>query len=799
MNLKKSFLFLTLIISVTPILGQQIDPAILSQLSPAQLEMVKSVYGTQKTIDTNSKIEEIPVASESTIPNKSIEDINLSQGKYGYEFFSTMATSTSAVGDLPLPNDYKISFRDQLTIILSGSRDSIFDLDVKLDGTIQFPELGAISVVDKTLGEVKTLLTNLIRRSFIGVEIDVSMKNLSAKKITVVGAVKTPGTFLVNPFSTITSALAYSGGISKIGTLRDIKLIRRDGTVFSFDLYDLLIKGDRSNDITIEAGDTILINAADQFVRLSGEVKRPAVYEVLESEKIEDIIGFGLGFTDVANKTNISIKSLDLVTTSIIQENTNNLNRELKNVLSIDVFNYGNEDVSSIQVLGAIEKPGFYDINEFDTLEKLINNLNFYKVYPWLAVLEQYDRDSNIKSSILFNLNDPSTFDEVVLLPNSFIRFLSIDEKNPMNINSQSFLSQISGLDLISKEMIEEFSLRINHKNGRYDLPIYGNYDVKSLIDYLGLDMSDIDQEAIYVSPLDNLIERVDYELMNYVAKKFNTVTFKSPANDLITVNISGAVIYPGSYTLNSDATIQDLYDAAGAFKKNAFLEGIIYIKDSQKAAQRRSIQKARETLNESILVNAQKEEMGMEFDPNLLAALLPQIDEDNIGRVAGSFIPNTKSATTTVLNNGDNIVVPVTPSTVSVFGEVLNSSNIVYQPGIKVSDVISLAGGFKEYADKQSIYIIRANGLTEKVNKNIFVKNVVLEAGDTIIVPRKILINSPFLEALVPLTQILSSMAFSAAAIDNLSSNWYFRYAKTQIFIFELVPIMLSTKYKLR
>ena len=81
-----------------PMLGQQIDPAILAQLSPAQLEMVKSVYGTQKTIDTNSKIEEIPVATESTVPNESIVDTNLSQGKYGYDF-STMATTTSAVGD----------------------------------------------------------------------------------------------------------------------------------------------------------------------------------------------------------------------------------------------------------------------------------------------------------------------------------------------------------------------------------------------------------------------------------------------------------------------------------------------------------------------------------------------------------------------------------------------------------------------------------------------------------------------------------------------------------------------------
>ena len=85
---------------------------------------------------------------------------------------------------------------------------------------------------------------------------------------------------------------------------------------------------------------------------------------------------------------------------------------------------------------------------------------------------------------------------------------------------------------------------------------------------------------------------------------------------------------------------------------------------------------------------------------------------------------------------------------------------------------MISLAGGYKEYADKQSIYIIKANGLTEKVNKNIFVKNVVLEPGDTIIVPRKILISSPFIDAVTPLTQILSNLAFSAAAIDNLSSN---------------------------
>ena len=96
----------------------------------------------------------------------------------------------------------------------------------------------------------------MVNQAYIGVEIDISLQNLSAKKVTIVGAVKTPGTYLINPFSTITGALAYSGGISEIGSLRDIKLIRNNGMVFSFDLYDLLIRGDRSNDLTLEAGDT---------------------------------------------------------------------------------------------------------------------------------------------------------------------------------------------------------------------------------------------------------------------------------------------------------------------------------------------------------------------------------------------------------------------------------------------------------------------------------------------------------------------------------------------------------------
>ena len=290
----------------------------LSQLSPEQIEAAKEVVANENLVELENQEfiqgEESLVSIENELMDEEDEEIALK--KFGYDFFSTMPTSLAAVGDLPLPNDYKISLRDQFRIILSGSRDQIFNLNVNLDGTILFPELGSVYVAGLTLQEVREKLSSIVNQSYIGVNIDISLTNLSAKKVTIVGAVQTPGTYLINPFSTITGALAYSGGISEIGSLRNINLIRNNGSILSFDLYDLLIKGDRSNDLTIEAGDTILINAASQFVTIDGAVNRPAIYEIIEGEEISNIIDFALGFTQTANKSNISISYLDSNKTS---------------------------------------------------------------------------------------------------------------------------------------------------------------------------------------------------------------------------------------------------------------------------------------------------------------------------------------------------------------------------------------------------------------------------------------------------------------------------------------------------
>lgn len=750
------YLFLVCFIFSFDVLGQAIDPSILSQFSPEQIEMAKDAYAGKNS--TDKSVEELPVIDESLVTNKSAKDANKISGqKYGYDFFSSTPTSLTAVGDLPLPNDYKISLRDQFTVILSGSKDAIFNLNVKLDGTILFPELGAISVVGLSLKDVKDKLSKLIEQSYIGVNIDISIQNLSAKKITIVGAVKTPGTYLINPFSTITGALAYSGGVSEIGSLRDIKLIRNNEEIFSFDLYDLLVRGDRSKDLTIEAGDTLLINAASQFVEISGAVKRPAIYEILEGETLRDIVDFALGFDQTANKSNISVSFLDLNEAAIVKKNISSLDQSLESALSVNVFNYLSDASSNIQVLGAIEEPGFYDIKKYNNLESLIANLKFVDVYPWLGVLEQFDDNKILKSIVLFSLNDPSTYKSIELLPNSKVHFANIDKK-------------AFDVSEMAKSKIEDYELKLNHRQGTFKLPVYGEYTVKSFIDLLGLDMSDVDDIATYISPLEDIVINDLYENMQFSAKKYNTVSFKSPDNNLITVSIIGAVDYPGTYTLNDNTTVEDLYQLIGNFKNQAYPEGIVLSREVIRERQLKAIKKSKEDLNKALLTsNLKGDAVG---DVAIIRALSESIDPENLGRLAGDFSPKSQASLNTVLLDNDRIIVPKNPNAISVFGEVLNPVAMEYKKNLSLNSAINKAGGYKQYADKRRVYVIKANGIIQKASRNIFVRNVKLEPGDTIVIPRKIITQSPGIQALAPITQILSDLAFSAAAIDNLQSN---------------------------
>jgi protein involved in polysaccharide export with SLBB domain len=269
---------------------------------------------------------------------------------------------------------------------------------------------------------------------------------------------------------------------------------------------------------------------------------------------------------------------------------------------------------------------------------------------------------------------------------------------------------------------------------------------------------------------LDNIIIKDDYKNMQFIAKKYNTISFRSPVNDLIRVTIGGAVDFPGTYTMNADSVINDLYELVGDFKSEAFLEGIIFTRASIRNRQIQSIQKSKDDLNKALLTNRQKgQNIG---DINIIRLLSESIEPANLGRIAGDFSPQSVSAIKTILLDGDSIFVPRNPNAINVLGEVLNPIAFEYSKRITIRSAIDNSGGYQDYADKRKVYVIKANGLIERANRNIFTKNVKLEPGDTIIVPRKIITNNPGIDALIPITKILSDLSFSAAALETLSNS---------------------------
>lgn len=204
--------------------------------------------------------------------------------------------------------------------------------------------------------------------------------------------------------------------------------------------------------------------------------------------------------------------------------------------------------------------------------------------------------------------------------------------------------------------------------------------------------------------------------------------------------------------------------------RNRLFLDGIIFTRQTIRQRQLDAIEKSREDLNKALLIRTQKgDNIG---DIGVIMALSQQIESKNLGRIAGNFSPGSDSSLKTILVDGDNIVIPKNPNTINVLGEVLNPIAFEYSKTLSIRSAIASAGGYQDFADKRKVYVIKANGLIERANRNIFVKNVDLEPGDTIIVPRKIITNNPGIDALLPITQILSDLAFTSAALESLSNS---------------------------
>lgn len=684
------------------------------------------------------------------------EEVEISSKQFGYDFISSIPTSISATSDLPVPNDYVVSLGDKLGIILTGTVQAVYELNVGRDGSLFFPELGAINVFGETLEEVRAKISNLVEISYVGTEVSVSILELSAKKVNIIGAVKLPGTYIVSPFSTISSVLAYSGGFEEYASLREIVLIRAESRM-EFDLYDLLIFGERDGDMNIQQGDTILVKSTKNLVEIKGRVNRPMIYEYKSTDTYSDLLNFSMGAMRDANIDEVYASRLE---NSLLSEDKISLNQQLgeANLLELNIP----KKIFTRNLRGEVIGEGVtqitFESTKYKKLSDLISTLQFSDdIYPFIGVLSQDTQSKILKEKHFFSLSDPKTQD-IDLKANPSIRFFSRAE---IDANQGTIFS------LFPRNYVKNFYFSDNFIR----LPVTGEITVSTIINFYGYS-GILEIEDTNISFLDGTTRNTPDQPL--VSDQISAVYVPENYPQYVEVSINGLIGSPGVYNLPVGTTLDDLFKISGEIDGSLSDVSILMSRESIRAYERKILGSAKNTLIDLALSNAGNIKLGGTTATGDYEGLLQIIalaeNTEVAGRVSGDLSPSSTMSKVLKLEDGDTINIIPKSNLVTIAGQVLNPITVGYAPSKTLNDYIMSAGNYTVSADSKSVFIIRSDGTSVPVNQRLFEKEILILPGDTIVVPRDFekVSTLPLVSAAA---QIISNIAFAAASLNSLSN----------------------------
>jgi polysaccharide export outer membrane protein len=304
--------------------------AIFQQLSPAEQQLIIKKMGQAAPTPSTQAVTDIEtVKSRSTTENTAIQNnaqkatdavdlkeqsqekiITHTLTQFGYDLFAGTPSTFAPATDIPVPADYVMGPGDTILVQLYGKNNASYELLVNREGVIQFPEIGPLSVAGLSFEELKNHIYEVATQQIIGVKASVTLGNLRSIRIFVLGEAYRPGSYTVSALSTITNALFASGGVTKVGSLRHVQLKRDGNLVTELDLYDLLLNGDTSKDRRLLPGDVIFIPPIGKTVGISGEVRRPAIYEIKNEHKVKQLVNIAGGYLPTAHPASTRVERI---------------------------------------------------------------------------------------------------------------------------------------------------------------------------------------------------------------------------------------------------------------------------------------------------------------------------------------------------------------------------------------------------------------------------------------------------------------------------------------------------------
>ena len=740
-----------------------------------QATRVKQLYERQNNVNasnaTGTDVNESRLreemkenTSDMLEDHPSTQDLARSNQVFGRNIFNTRNLTFEPSVNLATPSNYRLGPGDEVIIDIWGASQNTIRQQISPDGTINIQKIGPVNLNGLTIAEANDYLKKTLNKIYNGLnntndptsDIRLTLGSIRTIQINVMGEVVQPGTYSLSSFATVFHALYRAGGVSDIGSLRNVQLVRNGKNIATIDVYQFIMKGNIQDDIRLQEGDVVIVPAYDVLVKIDGKVKRPMRFEMKKDENLSTLISYAGGF------------DADAYTRSLRVVRQNGQEYEVNTVKDLDysVYKMRNGDVvtaeailnrftNKLEIRGAVYRPGIYQLNgKLNTVRELVNEAQGLTGDAFLNRAVLYRQREDLTTEVIpvdIKAIMDGTSQNIILAKNDILYIPSIHDLEDRgdvvihgevakpdsypyadNMTLEDLIIQAGGLREAASVVRVDVSRRIRNPHSTVDNDTIGRTYTFSLKEGFVIDGT----PGFVLQPYDEVYVR-------------RSPGYQAQQN----VVVEGEILFGGSYAMTSrEERLSDLINKAGGTTNYAYLRGAKLTRVANASEKKRMGDVIR--LMSRQLGEAMIDSLGIRVE-----------DHFTVGIDLEKALANPGSTADIVLREGDVIFIPKNNNTVTINGAVMVPNTVSYMKGENIDYYLNQAGGYSENAKKSKKFIVYMNGQVTKV-KGSGKKQI--EPGCEIIVPSKAKKNTNIGNILGYATTF-STLGMMVASIANL------------------------------
>ncbi|GHB75879.1 SLBB domain-containing protein [Persicitalea jodogahamensis] len=724
----------------------------------------------------------------------------LRQSIFGYSLFADSAFSPIPEQSIGTPSDYTIGPGDNLTLSIYGyAQYPDQELEVNRDGDVNILRVGVVNLAGKTIQEAQKILMGRFSKFVPGMlgsggnasqtKLLLTLGKIRPVNVFVTGEVVRPGSYTLNSLSSAFNALYFAGGPNEIGTFREIRVIRSGKVVSTFDIYDILLNGTSEGAIRIQDNDIVNVGFVKKRIEITGNVRRPKLYEAKGNEKLGDIIRYAGGFTDNAYRARVTIRR--------ISDNGERRILDVKNA-EFDNFELVSGDVIEVQAIlnrfenivfleGAVMRPGDYSIDSNPTLKTLLENAQGLREDAFTGrITVMRTRADQTVQNIPLNLKDIMNGEAEDLLLTRLDRIIipsNFDMVQPSYVQISGEVNNIEEPEANDPTVVNGPDVAATTNSLRF--PYMSNMTLEDLILMGGGFKESAKASQVEVirrvrnsdakAADANISEHFEFDVSRDLSLDGNDTNFPLyPFDEVIVrkspnyqeqqyVILQGEVLNPGQYAIVSkNDKVSDLVMRAGGLTDLAYVKGATLIRSREI-----SEFEAQQTANALGQISTEVRKGSFNV------ATGGEIRQEFVGIQLEKILKNPDSEENIIIQEGDILSIPKRLETVRVQGALLYPNTVKYSDDMNFLDYISQAGGFTRTSLRRSAYIKYPNGSVDRTRRflmfNVYPK---VEPGSEIYVPVKgaaSLTPQQILQQGISITSTLFTLILSVLAFRNI------------------------------